>query len=225
MPKTRVLGFTISLDGFAAGPGQDLQHPMGIGADDLHAWLLGTRTFQVKVLGQEGGGDTGPDDDFAAASFEGIGAWVIGRNMFAPSRGPWPDDGWKGWWGETPPYRCDVFVLTNHERAPLEMDGGTVFHFVTDGIQAALQRAQSSAGELDVRIGGGANTVRQYLEAGLVDEMHIAVSPVLLGSGEPLLAGLDLAACGLTEVEYVPTPAAAHYVLSRDSTQGGQGSR
>jgi len=158
MPKTRIDGFTISLDGFGAGPGQTLEQPMGIGAEALHAWLLGTRTFQVQVLGGNGG-ETGPDDDFAARSFEGVGAWVMGRNMFAPSRGPWPDDDWRGWWGEEPPYHCDVFVLTNHERASIEMDGGTVFHFVTDSIHAALERAKASAGELDVRIGGGTETV------------------------------------------------------------------
>lgn len=214
MPETRIDGFTISLDGFGAGPGQTLEQPMGTGAEDLHAWMLGTRTFQIRVMG-ESGGETGPDDDFAARSFEGVGAWVMGRNMFAPSRGAWPDDGWRGWWGEEPPYHCDVFVLTNHARDPIEMDGGTVFSFVTDGIEAALERAKVSAGELDVRIGGGVETVRQYLEAGLVDQMHLAVSPILLGTGEHLLGGIDLAARGLTQVEYVPTAKAAHYVLSR----------
>jgi dihydrofolate reductase len=219
MPKNRVHAFTISLDGFGAGPHQDYEHPMGAGAENLHAWLRGTRTFQLEVLGQDSEGETGPDDDFAARGFEGIGAWIMGRNMFGPLRGPWRDDDWRGWWGETPPYHCDVFVLTNHGRAAIEMDGGTVFHFVTDGIHTALERAKASAGQQDVRIGGGVSTIRQFLQAGLVDELHVAVSPILLGTGEHLLGGVDLVESGFNHVEYVPTSAAAHYVLSKSENR------
>jgi dihydrofolate reductase len=160
-------------------------------------------------------GETGVDDDFARASMANVGAWIMGRNMFAHSRGPWTDDGWKGWWGEDPVYHCAVFVLTHHARKPLEMKGGTTFHFVTDGIEAALTRAKAAAKDKDVRIGGGASTVRQYLKAGLVDEMHLAVSPLLLGSGEPLLTGLDLLKLGFAQPDHVATAKATHYVLKR----------
>lgn len=215
MSRLRVHCFSISLDGFGAGPGQDLDNPLGRGGMQLHEWFFPTRTFRA-MQGQPDGA-TGPSDELAARGFENIGAWIIGRNMFGPVRGPWPDDGWKGWWGDTPPYHCDVFILTHHPRDPVEMAGGTVFHFVTDGIEAALERAKASAGGKDVRVGGGANVIRQYLAAGLVDEMHLAVCPVILGAGEPLLTGLDLAACGLDRVEYRPTRAAAHYVLTRQA--------
>jgi len=214
MSKLRVECISVSLDGFSAGPGQDLDNPMGIGGMAVHEWFIPTRTFQKNVLGQDGG-ETGTDDEFAAHSFENIGAWIMGRNMFGPVRGAWPDESWKGWWGDSPPFHTDVFVLTHHERAPLEMQGGTVFHFVTEGIHAALDRARSAAGGRDVRVGGGAATIRQYLQAGLVDRMHIAVAPAVLGAGEQLLGGIDLPACGLVRVEYVPTAAAAHYVLSK----------
>jgi dihydrofolate reductase len=214
MSKLKVQSFSISLDGYGAGPNQSLQNPLGEGGESLHQWLIGTRTFQ-RMLGDETKGTDGPDEDFAARGFENIGAWILGRNMFGPVRGPWPDDKWKGWWGDEPPYHCDVFVLTHHARAPLAMKGGTTFYFVTDGIEAALERARAAAGGKDVRLGGGVSTIRQYLQAGLVDEMHLAISPVLLGSGEALLAGIDLPKLGFTCTEHVPTRAATHVVLSR----------
>jgi dihydrofolate reductase len=213
MPKVRVSCFAVSLDGFGAGPRQSVDQPLGEGGEALHGWFVPTRTFQ-KTFGKEGG-TTGPDDDFAARGMENIGAWILGRNMFGPIRGPWPDDAWKGWWGENPPYHTDVFVLTHHARKPLAMQGGTVFHFVTDGIRAALDRAKAAAQGKDVRIGGGVATIRQYLQAGLVDEMHFAVSPVLLGAGEAFLPGIDLPALGFKQVRYTPTPKAAHYLLTR----------
>lgn len=214
MSRVRVQSFSISLDGYGAGPHQSLQNPMGEGAGGLHQWFRGTRTFQ-RMMGDETKGTDGPDEDFAARGFSNVGAWILGRNMFGPVRGPWPDDEWKGWWGDEPPYHCDVFVLTHHARAPLAMQGGTTFHFVTDGIEAALDRARRAAGGKDVRLGGGVSTIRQYLQAGLVDEMHLAISPVLLGTGEALLAGIDLPALGFKCTEHVPTAAATHVVLSR----------
>jgi len=214
MPKLRVASFSISLDGYGAGPDQDQANPLGVGGMALHPWMIKTRTFRTMVLGQEGG-STGADDAFAARGFENVGAWILGRNMFGPVRGPWPDDSWKGWWGDVPPYHVPVFVLTHHSRAPLAMQGGTTFHFVTDGIEAALERAKEAGGGKDVRIGGGAATIRQYLQAGLIDEMHLAVSPVLLGRGEPLLSGIDLPALGFRCVEHVPTPDATHVVLAK----------
>jgi dihydrofolate reductase len=179
----------------------------------MHEWFLPTRTFK-RTTGQEGG-TTGVDDDLAAQGFVNLGAWIMGRNMFGPVRGPWPDDSWRGWWGENPPYHVPVFVLTHHPRPPLEMEGGTVFHFVTGGIEAALARAQEAAGDRDIRIGGGSATIRQYLSARLIDHLHIAVSPVLLGGGEPLFAGLDLRALGYEVTEHVPSEKAAHFILSR----------
>ena len=214
MSKLRVCCFTISLDGFGAGPDQTRDTPLGVGGEKLHGWFIPTRTFQKTLFGKDGG-TTGPDDDFAARGFENIGAWILGRNMFGPIRGGWGDESWKGWWGDNPPYHTDVFVLTHHRRKPLEMEGGTTFHFVTDGIRAALDKAKASAKGKDVRVGGGVSTIRQYLEAGLIDEMHLAVSPVLLGAGEHLLGGLNLPALGFQQTEYVSTPAAAHYVLAK----------
>jgi dihydrofolate reductase len=214
MSRLKVQCFSRSLDGFGAGPNQSLQNPLGERGGELHQWFRGTRTFQ-RMLGDETKGTDGPDEDFAARGFENIGAWSLGRNMFGPVRGPWPDDEWKGWWGDEPPYHCDVFVLTHHARAPLAMKGGTTFYFVTDGIEAALGRAREAAGGKDVRLGGGVSTIRQYLQAGLVDEMHLAVAPVLLGAGEALLAGIDLPALGFKCTEHVPTRAATHVVLSR----------
>jgi dihydrofolate reductase len=214
MSKLRVCCFTISLDGFGAGPNQSLDTPLGVGGETLHGWFIPTRTFQKTLFGKEGG-TTGPDDDFAARGFENVGAWILGRNMFGPIRGGWGDESWKGWWGDNPPYHSDVFVLTHHARKPLAMEGGTTFYFVTDGIRSALDKAKASAKGKDVRLGGGVSTIRQYLEAGLVDEMHLAVSPVLLGAGENLLGGLDLPALGFQKKEYVSTPAAAHYVLAK----------
>jgi len=214
MSRIRVQSFSISLDGFGAGPDQNLEHPLGVGGESLHGWVFPTRTFQQRVLGN-GGGATGLDDDFAARGFENLGAWILGRNMFGPIRGPWPDEAWKGWWGEEPPYHVPVFVLTHHARAPVEMKGGTTFHFVTGGIREALDRAREAAGSKDVRLGGGVATIRQYLRAGLVDEMHLAVSPVLLGSGENLLAGIDLTALGFRTREHAATEKALHVVLAR----------
>lgn len=214
MSRVRVQSFSVSIDGFGAGPGQSLAHPLGVGGEVLHTWAFTTRTFQRNVFGKDGG-ETGVDEDFAARGFANLGAWILGRNMFAHSRGPWTDDGWRGWWGPNPPYHVPVFVLTHHARAPLEMEGGTTFHFVTDGIEAALERAKAAAGERDVRIGGGAATIRQYLAARLVDEMHVALSPVILGRGEPLFAGLDLAALGYRVTEHAATRHATHVVLTR----------
>ena len=214
MSKLRVNAFSVSADGFGAGPDQDRDHPLGRGAEHLHDWFRPTRTFQQNVGKQEGGA-TGVDDDFAARSFENLGAWIMGRNMFGPVRGPWPDHEWKGWWGPNPPYHVPVFVLTHHPRPPLEMEGGTVFHFVTEGIEAALDRARASARGKDVRIGGGAATIRQYLRAGLVDEIHLAISPTLLGHGESLFQDIDLPALGYRVKEYVSTEAAMHLVIAR----------
>mgnify|MGYP001545750974 FL=1 len=213
MPKLRVASFSVSIDGFGAGPDQSLDHPLGVGGEALHRWAFETRTFKQMFGGE--GGSTGTDDEFARRGFENIGAWILGRNMFGPVRGPWPDESWKGWWGETPPYHTQVFVLTHHARAPLEMDGGTIFHFVTDGIHTALERAKEAAGEHDIRLGGGVATIREYLRAGAIDEMHLAISPVLLGAGENLLAGLDLPMLGFRCTEHVPTENATHLVLTR----------
>jgi dihydrofolate reductase len=214
MAKVRVAAFSVSLDGYGAGREQSLAAPLGRGGEQLHAWAWPTRTFRTKVLG-ESGGSTGVDDDFATASFAGVGAWILGRNMFGPVRGPWPDDEWKGWWGDEPPYHVPVFVLTHHARAPLAMAGGTTFHFVTDGIEAALERARAAAGGGDVRIGGGVATVRQYLRAGLVDEVHLALTPAMLGGGEALLAGIDLAALGFAVVRHATSENALHVVLAK----------
>jgi dihydrofolate reductase len=213
MPKLRVSSFTVSLDGYGAGRNQSLENPLGVGGMALHEWAFATRTFR-KMFGQDGG-TTGIDDDFAARGFAGIGAWIMGRNMFGPIRGNWPDDSWKGWWGDNPPYHCPVFVLTNHPRASVAMEGGTIFHFVTDGILVALKRATEAANGGDVRLGGGVATIRQYLQAGSIDEMHFTVSPVLLGGGENLFAGLDLPKLGYRCSAHVPTPNATHIVLTK----------
>jgi dihydrofolate reductase len=216
MTRIRVQGFTLSLDGYGAGPDQDLDHPLGVGGTELHQWLVPTRTFQRKLFGKEGG-TTGVDDDFAARGFQKVGAWILGRNMFGPVRGDWAGSTWKGWWGDDPPYHTPVFILTHHARPPLEMEGGTTFHFVTGGIHEALDRAREAAAGLDVRIGGGAATLRQYLREGLVDEMHFAIAPVLLGRGEPLFEGLDLRALGYECVEFVASEKATHVVLRRQA--------
>jgi dihydrofolate reductase len=214
MTRLRVLCFSISIDGFGAGPRQDLEHPLGVGGPEMFAWLFRTRTWR-RMHGEEGG-ETGVDDDMAAKGFEGIGAWILGRNMFGPVRGPWQDESWKGWWGEEPPYHVPVFVLTHHPRPPLKMKGGTEFRFVTDGIRSALDQAREAAGGRDVRVGGGAATIRQYLQARLVDDLHLVIAPVLLGSGEHLLGGLDLRALGYECAESVPgKSAAAHVILRR----------
>lgn len=214
MTRVRVAGFTLSLDGYGAGPDQDINNPLGIGGMELHQWLVATRTFQRTLFGKDGG-TTGVDDDFAARSFRNVGAWILGRNMFGPIRGDWPDDNWKGWWGDNPPYHVPVFVLTHHARAPIEMAGGTTFHFITGGFREALDRAREAAGGKDVRIGGGPSTIRQYLRESLIDELHIAISPVLLGRGEPLFEGIDLRALGYACVESVASEKATHVVLRR----------
>ncbi len=211
--KLRVESFSLSIDGFGAGPSQSLENPLGLGGMELHKWFFPTNTFQKMVFGKEGG--TGIDDDIAAKGFENIGAHVMGRNMFGPVRGAWPDDSWKGWWGDNPPYHTPVFVLTHHAREPLEMEGGTTFYFVTGGIHEALERARDAAGTRDIRLSGGVSAIRQYLEAGLVDEMHLAISPTLLGSGENLFHGIDLSALGYRCTEHVPTQAATHVVIGR----------
>ncbi len=213
MPKLRVNAFAISLDGYGAGPDQVLDHPLGRRGAELHQWFYPTRTFQ-QMYGKEKG-ETGVDEGFAARSMANLGAWIMCRNMFGPVRGPWPDEEWKGWWGESPPYHVPVFVLTHHPRDPVEMKGGTVFHFVTGGIHDALGRARQAAGGKDIRIGGGAATIREYLAEGLIDELHLVISPVLLGAGEPLLEGMDLPALGYDVTEHVPGERATHVVLTK----------
>ena len=210
MGKVRVRGFTISLDGFGAGPDQSLQHPMGKGGQDLHKWVFPTRAFR-SMIGQDGG----TDDRFADAAMDGFGAFILGRNMFGPAGNDWGGPDWKGWWGDNPPYHAPTFILTHHPRAPIVMEGGTTFHFVTGGIEEALAQAQAAAGDLDVKIGGGVSTVRKYLLAGAIDELHLAVSPIVLGRGEHLFAGIDLPSLGYRVSETDPTELASHIVLTR----------
>ena len=214
MTRVRVEGFTISLDGYGAGPNQDIRNPLGVGGTDLHQWLVPTRTFQRTLFGADGG-TTGIDDDFAARGFKNVGAWILGRNMFGPIRGSWPDMNWKGWWGDNPPYHVPTFILTHHARPPIQMEGGTTFYFVTGGIHEALDRARDAANGMDVRIGGGPNTIQQYLRAGLIDELHVAISPVLLGGGERLFEGIDMRALGYECVQFVASEKATHVVLRR----------
>jgi dihydrofolate reductase len=211
--RLRVLSFAISIDGYGAGPDQDLQHPLGVGGPELMEWFFHTRLWR-RMQGQEDG-ETGADNGIAEQAFAGIGAWILGRNMFGPVRGPWPDESWRGWWGEEPPYHTPVFVLTHHARAPLQMAGGTEFHFVTGGIEAALEQAQAAAGAKDVRLGGGVATLRQYLRAGLVDELHLALRPVLLGRGEHLWHDIDLRALGYACTKVVVGERATHLFLHR----------
>ena len=215
MSKLRVNSFSISIDGYGAGPNQSLETPLGAGGESLHEWMFATRTFQ-QLYGDKDG-TTGEDDAFVARGFDNIGAWILGRNMFGPIRGSWPDDRWKGWWGDTPPYHSPVFVLTHYPRESVVMDGGTTFHFVTDGIHAALSRAREAANGQDVRLGGGVATIRQYLQAGLIDELHIAISPILLGSGEHLFTNIDTIALGYHCTGYVATGGAMHCVLTKRS--------
>ncbi len=217
MQKLRVESFSISIDGFGAGPDQSLDTPLGRRGEELHEWFFPTETFQQNM--GEDGGTTSIDNDFASRGFTNIGAWIMGRNMFGPIRGPWPDEEWKGWWGENPPYHCPVFVLTHHERQPIEMKGGTTFYFVTEGIQAALDRAFDAAEGKDVRLGGGVNTIRQYLNAKLIDEMHIAIAPILLGTGENLFSEIDMSSLGYTCTEHVTTDNATHVVIKKASTK------
>ena len=213
MSKLCVRCFAVSVDGYGAGPDQDLQHPLGVRGPELMQWFFHTRAWR-HMHGQDGG-ETGVDNELAEQGFGGIGAWILGRNMFGPVRGPWPDESWKGWWGEEPPYHTPVFVLTHHARAPLRMAGGTEFRFVTAGIHAALEQARAAANGADVRVGGGVSTLRQYLQAGLIDELHLAVAPVLLGAGEHLWSGLDLHALGYACARQVAGERATHVFLRR----------
>jgi dihydrofolate reductase len=213
MTKIRVHAFSISVDGYGAGPSQSLENPLGIGGMALHEWFFPTQSFQ-RMHGKDGG-TTGVDDDFAVRSFDNIGAWIIGRNMFGPVRGPWPDETWKGWWGKNPPYHTQVFILTHHPRAPITMEGDTTFHFVTDGIHAATQLATAAANGKDIRIGGGVSTVQQFLRAKLIDHLHLAISPIVLGSGEQLFANIDLVKLGYQVTEHVSTEKATHVTLSK----------
>jgi len=213
MSRLRVHAFSLSIDGYGAGRNQSVDNPMGVGAMALHDWVFPTRTFQ-QIHGK-GGGTGGPDDDFAARGFENVGAWILGRNMFGPVRGPWQDNHWKGWWGDDPPYHTPVFVLTHHPREPIEMKGGTTFYFVTDGLHSALDRARHVAGSKDVRLGGGVSTVRQGLRAGLVDEVHFAIAPLLLGGGESMFVDIDLPALGFECTKVLATPKATHVVLTK----------
>jgi len=216
MTRVRVDSFTISIDGYGAGPNQDLNNPLGVGGTELHQWLRPTLTFQKTLFGNDKG-MTGVDNDFAARGFQKVGAWILGRNMFDPHRGAWTNMDWKGWWGENPPYHVPVFILTHHARLPIEMQGGTTFHFITGGILEALDKAREAAKGKDVRIGGGVQTIQQYLRAGLIDEMHIAISPVLLGSGESLFKGVDLRTLGYECIESVASEKATHVVLRHQS--------
>jgi len=213
MSKLCVRAFSVSLDGYGAGPNQSGENPLGVNGMSLHQWAFKTRTFR-KMFGQEGG-ETDINEEFAARSFENIGAWIMGRNMFGPIRGPWLDESWKGWWGSNPPYHVPVFVLTHHVRDPIVMEGGTTFHFVSDGIESALQQARNAAGGKDVRVGGGVSTIRQYLRAALIDEMHFAMSPIFLGAGEALFAGLDLPALGYLCTDRVSTPDTTHLIVTK----------
>jgi len=214
MTKVIVRSFSISLDGYGAGPNQSRENPLGIGGMALHSWFFPTRTFQRMTGGD--GGATGVDDNFAAHGFENVGAWILGRNMFGPVRGPWPDENWRGWWGENPPYHVPVIVLTQHARAATRMAGGTTFHFVTDGIHSALEQAMAAANGKDIRIGGGVSTIRQFLRDRLIDDLHLAISPCLLGSGEPFFAGLHLPELGYRLTKLVSSPNATHLILTKD---------
>lgn len=214
MSKLRVQAFGLSVDGYGARPNQSLENPLGVGGLAMFEWIFATRTAAQRMLRTEGG-ETGIDDDFAARSFANVGAWILGRNMFGPVRGPWPDESWRGWWGDDPPYHTPVFVLTHHPRRPLTMQGGTTFHFVTDGIESALRQAREAAGGQDVRVGGGVSTVRQYLQARLIDEVHVAIAPVVLGSGEALFSGIDLLKLGYRCTGHTPTARATHVLLTR----------
>ena len=218
MSRLLVRSFGLSLDGYSAGPGQDLKHPLGIDGLKVMEWFFHTRSWR-RMQG-EPGGESGVDDEMAARGFENVGAWILGRNMFGPVRGPWPDDTWKGWWGDDPPYHTPVFVLTHHPRRALKMAGGTEFHFVTTGIHAAFEQAKEAAGGRDVRLGGGAATIRLYLAARLIDELHLALAPVLLGTGEPLLSGLDLPALGYQCAEHVAGERAMHVIVQKREGDG-----
>lgn len=213
MGKVKVAAFSISLDGFGAGLNQSRENPLGIGGEELHEWIFPTKMF--RQMGKQEGGSEEIDNEFAERSMANMGAWIMGRNMFGPIRGEWPDDQWKGWWGTNPPYHVPVFVLTHHPRESIIMEGGTIFHFITDGIDAALEKAREAAGEKDIRIGGGVSTIRQYLRAGHIDEMHLVFAPVLLGSGEHVFTGIDLVKLGFNITNRAFTEKATHVVLTR----------
>jgi dihydrofolate reductase len=214
MSKVRVAAFSVSIDGFGAGPRQDLQNPLGVRGTEIFSWFFQTEVFK-KIHGDGSSGSRGVDNDFALRSFENVGAWILGRNMFGPVRGPWPDDSWKGWWGPNPPYHMPVFVLTHHARAPLEMEGGTTFHFITDGIESALKRAKGAANGKDVRIGGGVSVIHQYLNAGQIDEIHLALSPAFIGEGEHLFSGINLHELGFTNIQTVAGENATHILIKK----------
>lgn len=213
MGKVKVAAYSVSLDGFGAGCDQSRKEPLGIRGEELHEWIFPTKMFQQ--IGGKQGGTEGSDNDFAERSFENIGAWLMGRNMFGPIRGPWPDDEWKGWWGEKPSYHVPVFVLTHYEREPVTMKGGTTFYFVTNGIESALEKAKKVANGKDIRIGGGASTIRQFLQAGLIDKMHLAVSPIFLGAGEHLFSGIDLPKLGFKDTHVIHGEKATHIILKK----------
>ncbi len=213
MSKLRVQSFAVSLDGFGAGPNQSLENPLGVRGPEMMEWFFPTRLWR-KMQGLDGG-ETGVDNQIAEQGFTGIGAWILGRNMFGPIRGPWPDENWKGWWGDEPPYHVPVFVLTHHPRAPITMKGGTVFHFVTDGIHAVLKQATAAANGRDVRLGGGVSVIRQYLRAGLIDELHLAVRPILLGSGEHLFENINTHTLGYECAKHVAGERAMHVFLRK----------
>ena len=215
MGKVHVSCYTISLDGFSAGPDQTKETPLGVGGLELMEWMFPTKSFME--MQRKDGGETGVDNEFVTKAMTGNGAWILGRNMFSPSRGPWPDDGWKGWWGDEPPYHVPTFVLTHYARDPIEMKGGTTFYFVTDGIRSALEQAKAAAGDKDIRIGGGAETVRQYLQERLIDEMHLAMRPIFMGRGESIYEGVGLKELGYTVAETVPGERATHFIVRKQN--------
>jgi len=214
MSKVKVIAFSVSLDGFGAGTNQNLDNPLGTRGKELHTWMYATKTFH-KIIGKDGGAE-GIDNDLTENSFENVGAWIIGRNMFGPIRGEWKDEDWKGWWGEDPPYHVPVFVLTHHERNPIKMKGGTIFYFVTNGIKSALEEAKKVADGKDIRVGGGVSTLRQFLQAGYIDEIRLAFSPIFLGSGEHLFSGIDLPALGFTQIKKINGEGATHIALTKE---------
>jgi dihydrofolate reductase len=214
MGKIKVIAYSISLDGYGAGPSQSLENPLGIRGREVHEWMFASKYFR-KMIGQDGGVE-GIDNDFVEKSFDNVGAWIMGRNMFGPIRGNWPDDEWKGWWGENPPYHVPVFVLTHHERKSIKMKGGTDFHFVTDGIESALEKAKGAAKGKDIRIGGGASTIRQFLQAGYIHEMQLAFSPIFLGSGEALFSGIDMPALGFNKIQRIDGERTTHIIITKE---------
>lgn len=214
MSKVKIVNFSVSLDGFGAGPDQNIDNPLGVRGQELHTWMYRTKTFQ-KIIGKDGGAE-GTDDDFVKNAFENVGAWIMGRNMFGPVRGQWKDNNWKGWWGEEPPYHVPVFVLTHYARNPVKMKGETVFYFVTNGIESALEEAEKVSGGKDIRVGGGVATIHQFLQAGYIDELQLAVSPVFLGSGENLFSGIDMYALGFNKIQRTEGEEATHIILTKE---------